>query len=81
MTTQNTLQIENYTNTDRERAAFKNIPIALLPEVRSHFKSLGIKIVVRYRGSRTNPLDSRYYNQRMQDCVKQFADRFSVYYA
>ena len=64
----------------RERAAYKNIPIEYLPQVRAYFKSQGKKIRVRYRGQRNNPLDRRYRNQRMQDCVKQFADRFSVYF-
>ena len=63
-----------------EIAAYKNIPIELLPSMREYFKSQGKKIRVRYRGQRNNPLDRRYRNQRMQDCVKQFADRFSVYF-
>ena len=63
-----------------ERAAYKNIPVGVLPFVCAYFKLQGKKIRVRYRGQRNNPLDRRYRNQRMQDCVKQFADRFSVYF-
>lgn len=66
---------------NRERSQYKNIPIALLPQVRQYFKINGTKIVVRYRGHRSNPLDRRPRSQRMQDCVKQFADRFTIYLA
>lgn len=62
-----------------EVAVYKNIPIEYLEEVRECFKNENVKIRVRYRGSRTNPADCRDRNRRMQDCVKQFADRFSVY--
>jgi hypothetical protein len=54
--------------------------VDVLPFVRAYFKLQGKKIRVRYRGQRNNPQDRRYRNQRMQDCVKQFADRFSVYF-
>lgn len=64
----------------RERATYKNIPIEYLPQVRAYFKSQGKKTHIRFRGSRTNPLDRRYRSQRMQDCLKEFADRFSVYF-
>ena len=63
-----------------EMAAYKNIPIEYLPQVRAYFKSQNKKTRIRFRGSRTNPLDRRYRNQRMQDCLKEFADRFSVYF-
>jgi hypothetical protein len=63
-----------------ERATYKNIPIDVLPFVQAYFKQQGKKIRVRYRGPRNNPLDTRYSNQRMQDCVKQFANRFTVYF-
>ncbi len=73
--------LSQFKNTKNERGAYKNIPIDLLSSVRQHFKAQGIKITVRYRGSRVNPLDRRCHSQRMQDCLKQFADRFTVYYA
>jgi hypothetical protein len=63
-----------------EVAAYKNISIELLPSMREYFKSQGKKIRVRYRGPRTNSLDHRTRSQRMQDCVKQFANRFSIYF-
>ena len=72
--------LSDYSTGGRERSAYKNIPIELLPYMREYFKLRDLRITVRYRGSRTNPLDRRPRNQRMQDCLKQFADRFSVYY-
>lgn len=62
-----------------EVAMYKNIPISELESVRAFFKGYGIKVRIRYRGPRTNPLDMRYKHQRMQDCLKRFANRFSVY--
>lgn len=62
-----------------ENSLYKNIPIEYLTEVREYFKSQNKKVRIRYRGSRTNPRDYRDRDRRMQDCVKQFADRFSVY--
>ncbi len=72
--------LPDYKTAGREGAAYKNIPIELLPYIRQYFKTQGLKIRVRYRGPRNNPLDRRYRTQRMQDCAKQFANRFSVYY-
>ena len=63
-----------------ELATYKNIPIEYLPQVRAYFKTQDKKVHIRYRGPRNNPLDRRFRNQRMQDCVKQFANRFSVYF-
>lgn len=64
-----------------ENSLYKNIPIQYLDDVRAFFKLRGMEIRIRYRGPRNNPADKRYKNQRMQDCVKQFANRFSVYAA
>ena len=82
MTQENTLDsvLPQFKNTDNDRGAYKNIPIDLLSSVRQHFKTQGIKIRVRYRGDRNNPQDTRYHHARMQDCLKRFADRFTVYY-
>lgn len=57
----------------------KNIPIELLPLVREYFKLQNIQVRIRYRGQRNHPLDKRSSSQRQQDCLKQFANRFSVY--
>lgn len=74
------INLENY-KTINEIGFYKNIPIAHLSEVKEHFKKEGVKIRIRYRGSRTNPLDPRPNYRRYQDCLAQFADRFSVYIA
>lgn len=72
------INLEQY-KTFNEIGFYKNIPIAHLAEVKEHFKKEGVKIRIRYRGSRTNPLDPRPNYRRYQDCLAQFADRFSVY--
>ena len=63
-----------------ERSTYKNISIDLLPWIRQYFKEQGKKVRIRYRGTRVHPMDRRYRGQRMQDCLKQFANRFSVYF-
>lgn len=66
--------------TTGERAFFKNIPIGALKDakaaVRARFNG---RLVIRYRGTRTHPCDSRSQRARHQDCLKQFASRFSIY--
>ena len=62
-----------------EMATHKNIPIEMLEEVREHFKSKGIRIRVRYRGPRNDLLDTRRKETKQLTCLKQFANRFSVY--
>lgn len=74
------INLEQFKTTN-EIGFYKNIPISHLSEVKEHFKKEGVKIRIRYRGSRTNPLDPRPNYRRYQDCLAQFADRFSVYIA
>lgn len=62
-----------------ERSVFKNIPIGHLEVVRKLLKSKGYRPVMRFRGCRTQAGDLRSRTARMQDCQKQFADRFAVY--
>ena len=62
-----------------EFSLYKNIPIQHLDDVRAFFKLRGMEIRIRYRGSRTNPNDKRTARRRQCDCVREFADRFSVY--
>jgi hypothetical protein len=59
----------------------KGVPMAYLDSVRKAVKSVnpGRRVRIRYRGSRTNPLDTRHRVQRYQDCLKQFATTFAVY--
>ena len=72
------MNLDQY-KTINEIGFYKNIPISHLSEVKEHFKKEGVKIRIRYRGSRTNPLDHRPNYRRYQDCLAQFAERFSVY--
>jgi hypothetical protein len=62
-----------------EVSNFKNIPIAELELVKSFLRGKGLKFRIRYRGPRTNPMDIRPKHRRMQDCLKSFANRFTVY--
>jgi len=62
-----------------EWTQYKNVPIHLLHETKALLKSKGLKFRVRYRGPRNLFQDKRSYGQRMQDCAKQFANRFTVY--
>ena len=71
--------LASYLSPHDEVSKFKNIPIELLEYVRSYYRARGEVRRIRYRGSRTSALDKRSYHRRMQDCAKQFADRFSVY--
>jgi len=64
----------------REMARYKNVPIEYLDEVKTLLRKKGKKFRIRYRGPRTCFSDIRPRNQRMQDCLKEFANRFSVYY-
>ena len=64
----------------REMARYKNIPIDYLDEVKTLLLKKGEKFRIRYRGPRTCFSDIRPRHQRMQDCLKEFANRFSVYY-
>jgi hypothetical protein len=64
----------------REMACYKNIPIDYLDEVKALLYKKGNKFRIRYRGPRTCFSDIRPRHQRMQDCLKEFANRFSVYY-
>lgn len=71
--------LEMFTSPRNENSLFKNIPMNCLDEVKSVFKAKGIKVRYRYRGPRNEFGDIRPKYRRMQDCVKQFANRFSVY--
>jgi len=64
----------------REMARYKNVPIEYLDEVKTLLRKKGKKFRIRYRGPRTCFSDIRPRHQRMQDCLKDFANRFSVYY-
>jgi len=69
----------NSTPLFREMACYKNVPIEYLDEVKTLLRKKGKKFRIRYRGPRTCFSDIRPRHQRMQDCLKEFANRFSVY--
>lgn len=62
-----------------EVAMFKNVPIDQLAEVQAFFRRYGVKMRYRFRGPRNHPLDFRSKSTRQSSCLKQFANRFSVY--
>ena len=63
-----------------QRALFKNIPMPLLNKVRNELKRKGIEFRIRYRGPRATALyDFRYPSQQAAECLKENANRFSVY--
>jgi hypothetical protein len=68
-----------FTSPMYESSFLKNIPIQHLDEVRSQLKSAGLRIHIRFRGPRTHAQDTRCRSRRMQDAVKRYATRFSVY--
>ena len=72
--------MSSYYRQHKELAKHKNIPIEYLGEVKALLKKQGLKFRIRYRGPRTCFSDIRPRHQRMQDCLKEFANRFSVYY-
>ena len=72
--------LSSYFSGHKELAKYKNIPIEYLDEVKSLLMKQGKKFRIRYRGPRTCFSDIRPHHRRMQDCLKEFANRFSVYY-
>lgn len=72
--------LSSYYRGHREMANYKNVPIQYLDEVKSLLRKQGKKFRIRYRGPRNHLMDFRPHKCRMQDCLKEFANRFSVYY-
>lgn len=54
-----------------ELSLSKGHPIETLEQVRAHYRALGIKIRVRFRGPRRDPM--------AQTCLKRDARTFAVY--
>ena len=72
--------LAQHSNGWKECAKYKNIPIGRLEETKAILKQSGRKFRIRYRGTRSHQFDTRPNYRRNQDCLKRFADRFSVYY-
>jgi hypothetical protein len=65
---------------NKQCAILKNIPMALLDKTKEKLKKDNIKFRVRYRGPRnTCKQDRRDSYAKKNDCLKEFANRFSVY--
>ena len=63
-----------------QRAMLKNIPMPLLSETLAKLKARGISYKIRYRGPRaTAPNDTRSAEAKRSDCLKENANRFTVY--
>jgi hypothetical protein len=64
----------------KQCAILKNIPMALLDKTKEKLKKDNIKFRVRYRGPRnTCKQDHRDSFAKQHECLKEFANRFSVY--
>jgi len=61
-------------------ALLKNIPMPLLSQTVAKLKARGISYTIRYRGPRaTAPNDRRSTKAKAYACLKENANRFSVY--
>jgi hypothetical protein len=58
---------------------YKNVPMEKLTTTKRLLKSKGLKYRIRYRGPRCSVFDTRPARARKQDCLKRFANRFTVY--
>jgi len=58
---------------------YKNVPMEKLTTTKRLLKSKGLKFRIRYRGPRCSVFDTRPASSRRQDCLKRFANRFTVY--
>jgi hypothetical protein len=58
---------------------YKNVPKNSLEDAKRILKGKGLTYRVRYRGTRTSLFDTRPRHRRMQDCLKRFADRVTIY--
>ena len=76
---ENNMNLKPFENSSAS-SYYKNVPIQYLDEVKTLLKKQGRKFRIRYRGPRTCFSDIRPRHQRMQDCLKKFANRFTVYY-
>jgi len=70
--------LKTYQADARESAIAKQIPIRGNEQAIEQLVQL-LKLKRRFRGTRNHPRDARPSYRRNQDCVKQFADRVSLY--
>ena len=68
-------------NTVRDNPNFYHVPIEHLDTLRKELRLCGYrKFRARFRGQRNHPHDFRCRTHRYQDCAKQFARSFTVYF-
>ena len=70
--------LKTYQADVRESAIAKQIPIKGNEETIEKLVQL-LKLKRRFRGTRNHPRDARPSYRRNQDCVKEFAERVSLY--
>ena len=70
--------LKTYQADPRERSIAKQVPIKGNEETIEMLVQL-LKLKRRFRGTRNHPRDARPSYRRNQDCVKQFAQRVSLY--
>ena len=70
--------LRQYQADPRESAVAKQIPIKGNEQAIEQLVQL-LKLKRRFRGTRNHPRDARPSYRRNQDCVKQFAERVSLY--
>ena len=70
--------LNQYQAPQQESAIAKQIPIKGNEDTLEQLVQL-LKLKRRFRGTRNHPRDARPSYRRDQDCVKEFADRVSLY--
>ena len=71
------MQIVNFKSVGRT-SLYHGVPVTMRDEVLTYFKSIGIKVKLRYRGPRAH----RYYRSsisRSTTCLMRDATSFAVY--
>jgi hypothetical protein len=71
--------LDQYKAHQTESAVAKQIPIKGNEDAIEQLVQL-LKLKRRFRGTRNHPRDARPSYRRSQDCVKEFAERVSLYY-
>lgn len=71
--------LKEYVSPSHETSHYKGIPMEYLDITRKILKSKGYTCKVRYRGSRSNPQDTRHWFNKKSTCLKAFANTFTVY--
>lgn len=73
--------IATYYSPDNETSVCKNVPLDVLPNLLTELRAVYPEYTFRshYRGSRSNPADTRTRARRQRECLKAFATSATVY--